>query len=69
MTRVSSNVARVFPPWIVERLQAAARTPASAVNPLARIKAIEVAIEDARHACPDLFRSPTSSHDEDGGSQ
>lgn len=49
-------VSRHFPPVIRDALVRAAATPLTPADPLARVKAIDHAVERARRAYPELFR-------------
>ncbi|HYF57356.1 MAG TPA: hypothetical protein VEA81_00215 [Burkholderiaceae bacterium] len=50
---------RMLPPSAVRMLQEAARTPVTAADPLARLKAIEMATAYLRAVYPTLFRPET----------
>lgn len=46
----------LLPPFAIELLQKAARTPITAADPLARVKAIESATRRIKREYPHLFR-------------
>lgn len=50
------SIATALPPEAVRLLQRAAKTPITRVDPLARVKAIERAIERVKRRNPELFR-------------
>jgi hypothetical protein len=56
--------ARVLPAEAVKVLQRAAKTPITPVDPLARLKAIDAAIDKVKRMCPECFR-----HENDRESQ